>query len=914
MNKLEISSLSEEKVFSRLGTKKDWGLSEKEASLRLQKFGPNKILEEKKYKIILRFFAQFKELFAVILLVASLISFLAGARTDALVILGIVILNATIGFFQEYKADRATRALKKLLPSYAKVIREGQEKKILAWSLVPGDLIVLEAGDDIPADCRLIEEFELQTDNSTLTGETHPKNKTARPIFRKHAQIYDIPNLTFMGTNVASGIGKAVVINTGPKTEFGKIAHLTQQIELELSPLQIELARLAKVVSQIVIGVGVFGIFLGWSAGMNSMAIFLFALGVMVACVPEGLPATVSVALAVGTQRMAKRKALLKRLSAVETLGCTTVICTDKTGTLTKGEITVKEVWIPDKNFSVKGVGYELQGQFLEDGRPVSFRTLKVLEPIFQTSSFCNNAKLIIKKGKNSIDSLGDPTEVALLVLAKKGEFPYEKLLEKNKKVFELSFSEGRKRMTTIHRGKNGKDITYVKGAPESILECSTKIREASGRIRKITKEDKKRILEKNEEFASKAYRVLALAQREIESQSHFTIENTECDLTFTGLVAMMDLPREEVPKAVAETKKAGIKIIMITGDYGTTAKAIAKEVGIASDKTEVVNGAEINNLSDGKLTWKLKQKEIIFARVSPEHKMRIVNILKNQGEVVAVTGDGVNDAPALKAADIGVAMGITGTDVSKESADMILLDDSFATITAAIEEGRKIYDNIKKFNLYVFSSNVGELFSVIFGVIFRLPLPIIALQILSIDLGTDVLPSLALATEPPEEGVMERPPRLQKERLLNKNVLFHLSKIGLIMAGTAVLAFSYTLIRNGWHYGEMIGSLSPLYFKATTVTYATLVITQFANSFCCRGEKESLFRLGIFSNKYLLLAIALSSLMLLTIIYLPSAHKIWHSGPLSVFEWIMILGAALLLFTSEEGRKFILRKKEAPV
>jgi calcium-translocating P-type ATPase len=908
---MQYFDLTVQEACQKLNTDNKNGLSKKEIQKRQVKYGTNTIVEKKSHTIILNFFVQFKDLFAIILLTASLFSFLVGAKLNAIIILGIVLLNATIGFFQEYRSERAIRALKKLLPSYVRVIRDGQETQILTSELVPGDLIVLEEGDSVPADARVIEEFELSTNNATLTGESKPKRKTIKPIFRHHAQITDIPNLVFMGTDITYGEGKAIVFSTGMNTEFGKITGLTQQIGIEYSPLQIELFKLAKLVTKIAIVVGFLGITVGWLSGEPLVEMFLFSLGIMVAVVPEGLPATVSVALAAGVQRMARRKALLKKLSAVETLGCTSVICTDKTGTLTKGEITVKELWIPGKNVEVTGTGYEPKGDFLINNKKISNKDLKEFDLLFTVSALCNNAKLIEPtKGKKRWSTIGDPTEDALITLVDKAGWDQEKVMKTKQRIFELSFSSVRKRMTSIHKDEKGNIQSYIKGAPESILKCCTHIL-INGKREKITETHRKEILAKNDNMAQQAYRVLAFAWRDLpDTKMNYTIENIEHDLTFVGLCGMIDPPREEVPEAVKVTYKAGVKIIMITGDYGLTAKAIAQQIGIAFKNTEVIEGEAIDKISDQDLKNKLDQKHIIFARVSPEHKMRIVTLLKEKGEVVAVTGDGVNDAPALKCADIGVAMGITGTDVSKESAEMILLDDSFASITAAIEEGRRIFDNIKKFNLLLFSTNTGELFSVVFGVILTIPLPITAIQILSIDLGAEVLPSLALGVEPAEEGIMDRPPRNRRERFLNKKVLWHIGKIGFIMGTGAVLAFIVTLLRGGWHFGEGIDIMAPLYFKATTVTFGALVFGQLINSFCARSEHESLFKLGLFSNKYSLGAIFVSMLLLLIIAYTPVVNRLWQTAPIDGTGWTLIIATGFVLFISEEIRKLILRRR----
>jgi magnesium-transporting ATPase (P-type) len=904
---MDYLNLGANEVLKNLNTDGQKGLSLKDVKRRQQKYGKNIVIKEKKVSVFFKFLSQFKDLFAVILIIAALLSFFAGAKIDALVIFGIVFLNSAIGFFQEYKAERAMHALKKILPSFSHVIRGGKEKRILSSELVPGDIIILEEGDSVPADARVIEEYELETNDATLTGESTSKQKTSKS-FNKKFSVIDAPNLVLTGTNITFGRGKAVVLTTGHQTEFGKIANLTQSITTEYSPLQIELTKLAKVVTKIVIVIGVIGILIGWWSGQPLVELFLFTLGVMVACVPEGLPATVSVALAAGVQRMAKRKALLKRLSAVETLGCTTVICTDKTGTLTKGEITVKEVWFPGKEIiQVSGSGYEPDGDFLLAGKIID--VARENELFFHSIALCNNAKLVEpSSSKKKWGVIGDPTEASLLTLLSKAGYNQQHLLNTNKRIYELSFGSVRKRMTSVHKDENGNIQAYVKGAPESTLDCCDYIL-INGKTEILTEERKKEILRKNDAFANKAYRVLAVAYRDLpDDKSIYTVENTEKNLIFLGLCALIDPPREEVAEAVKITKKAGIKIFMITGDYGLTARAIAKQIGIATDKTRIVEGLEIDNLNDDELKRILEQ-EIIFARVSPEHKMKIVKLLKDNGEVVAVTGDGVNDAPALKAADIGVAMGINGTDVSRESADMILLDDSFATITAAIEEGRRIFDNIKKFNLYVFSSNVGELFSIIYGVILSIPLPIIAIQILSIDLGTDVLPSLALGLEKSEEGIMEKPPRSRNKGLLSRKVLLHLLKIGVIMSSGAIIGFIIILLNGGWRFGQVLSTASPLYFKATTITYATLVIVQFVNAICARSERVSVFKLGIFSNKFLLGGIFISFLLLLSTIYIPLFNKVWHTSPIDGFGWIIIGTVCAVLFFTEEIRKFRLRK-----
>jgi len=844
-------------VVKELKTSSEQGLGEKEAREYLIKYGANVIAKEKKKPLILKFLTYFFDIFALLLLGAAAISYAFGGPTggrDALVIMGIVVLNSTIGFVQEYRAEKIIEALRKILPQKAIVLRGGKEVEILASEVVPGDILLLDEGDDIPADGRVISENEFSTNDYTLTGESVPQEKFATPI-KKEVSLTDRDNMVFAGTSVACGNAKVVVTTTGMNTEFGKIAAATQKIEDGESPLQKELLKTGKIVARITVLIGIAIFIINLLLQKPFSFSLVFALSLAVAMVPEGLPATVSIALALGVKRMAKRNALIKKLSAVETLGSATVICTDKTGTITKNEMTVKEIWADFRDFHIKGIGYEPKGDFLENGKKLSGYP-ETLKEMLRAGCLCTNAEIIKpleKEEKWTV--LGDPTEGAIITLAEKGGFLKKELEDEGRKVLEIPFTSQRKKMTVVFKNSKG-TFTYSKGAPLEILDtCS--YAKVGAKYEKISR-CQKEILKKVDEFAKKGLRVLAVASKPIRGE--LDESKVEQDMVFLGLVGMIDPPKEGVKEAVLTAQKAGIKIFMITGDYGLTAAAIARRVGIIEDNYSIVTGLDLSKLSDKELQDILRTRDVVFARTTPEQKIRIVSVLKNQGEVVAVTGDGVNDAPALKKADIGVAMGIAGTDVSKEASEVVLLDDNFKTIVSAIEEGRIVYDNLKKFVHYIFSSNVGELFAVITGIMLGVPLPLLAIQILAVDLGTDVLPSLALAVDPKEADLMERAPRSQKDRLLNKKMIFGFFYVGVIMGIGAAIAFTFTILRGGWFWGREI--TDSLYFKAITVTYASLVLSQIVNVFSTHAGRKSIV-ISLFTNKYLFWA-ALSSIGLL--------------------------------------------------
>jgi len=918
----QCASLAREQVFELLGTSIS-GLTTEEAKQRLEQYGPNEIREIKGRPLIFKFLENFYHLFAIMLWVAGGLAFVGKLPELGWAIFAVIFINAFFSFWQEFKAEKATEALKRMIPHKAKVIRDDKTQEILAAQLVPGDLIVLEEGDNISADARLVEEFELRANMATLNGESEPVRKTAGSHEAENLTPIEMPNLVFAGTSVAYGGGKAVVYATGMSTQFGRIAELTQSVEAELSPLQKEMEKVTQLVAVIAMSVGVLFFVLGYFvAGLELIEGFIFSVGIIVALVPEGLLPTVTLSLAMGVQRMAKRHALIKKLSSVETLGCTTVICTDKTGTLTKNEMTVRDIWVNGQHLEVSGSGYAPSGEFNHEGKPLTQGQRDALQILMRSAALCNNARLIEPGDEESSWTiLGDPTEASLLVAAKKAGFDYEAEMRSARRVYELPFDSVRKRMTTIHLHKIGR-IGYVKGAPKEVLELCTRVAVIDG-DEPITAKQRIAIIAQNNEFARNGLRVLAMAYRPIgEDEQEFSAERTEKDLVFVGLMAMMDPPRDEVAVAVQECATAGIDIIMITGDYGLTAESIARRIGIVKgDQARIITGNDLNDLSDDQLAEILAAKNVLFARVSPEHKMRIAIVLKSMGHVVAMTGDGVNDAPALKVADIGVAMGIAGTDVAKEAADMILTDDNFASIVHAIEEGRAVYDNIRRFVAYIFTSNIPELVPFVLFVLFKVPLALTIMQILAIDLGTDMLPALALGTEAPEPGIMNRPPRSQKERLVNPALLVR-SQIflGSIQAAAAMLAFYFLFWSKGWRpgmnmyaFGAIVVGGSTVYILATTMTLGAVMTTQIGNGFAQRTNVESIFKVGFLTNRFLLWGVAAEISIVAALMYVPVLAHAFNLGPIDLWpDWAFLFALAPTLLIADEIRKLIVRRRRA--
>lgn len=905
---MRIYKLPSSEVYSELETSKR-GLSTEEAEKRLEKYGANQIEEIKKTPIIYEFLANLYQLLALLLWAASILAFISGTPQLGLAIIAVIIINAIFSFWQEYQAEKAIEALKRILPTTAKVIRDGKESEILSSQLVPGDIMILEEGDNISADARLVEAFQMKVDSSTLTGESKPVWKVAE-VEEGDENPVEVHNLVFAGTSVVSGSGRAVVFATGVHTEFNKIAALTQEVKDELSPLQKELRRVTQIIAilAVLMGLILFTVNI-YLVSLPLSVAFLFAIGLTVANIPEGLLPTVTLSLAASVQKMAQKNALIKRLSSVETLGSTNIICTDKTGTLTRNEMTVRKIWIPYEILDVTGTGYEPQGEFLYQGEEVSHEQIRELRLLMRSATFANDAKLV-KPSKlgEKWKILGDPTEAALLVAARKNGFDWKERIKEQPRILELPFDSKRKSMSSIHQ-KGPVKMAYIKGAPKKMIALSSQI-SVDGKVRIFSEEEKEQIIRVHDELAASGLRILGMAYRELPPDfEDYRPQSVEKDMVFVGMVAMQDPPRPEVKPAVEDCHRAGIRILMITGDYGLTAQSIAEEVGIISgEPCQIIKGKELDKLSDEQVKEILRGDcNVIFARAVPEHKMRIASLLESEDEIVAMTGDGVNDAPALKKADIGVAMGITGTDVAKEASDMILTDDNFATIVGAIKEGRTIYENIRKFITYIFSHETAEIIPFVLMVVLGIPLPITVMQILAIDLGTDTLPALALGVGPSESDVMDRPPRSRKEGLLNRFVIIRgYVFLGLIEAVLVMSGYFWVLFSAGWSFGIDLSFSDPLYLKATTMVFAGIVMAQIGNLLGCQTTRTSAFKVGLFKNRWILLGIIFEVIVLLSIIYIPLLQNIFSTTALGLTEWLYLLPFIPIIFFAEELRKYI--------
>ncbi len=899
-------------VYSLCGSRPE-GLTRAEAAEALARYGKNVLVKRRKKSVYIRFLVNFTHLMAILLWIGGMIAVIADMIQLGIAIWLVNVINGIFSFWQEFRAEKAADALMKLLPAHVRVMREGEVIDILAEDLVPGDVMILTEGDHISADARLVEQASLRIDQSTLTGESHPVKKTSDPFPAAGYSRIEYPNLVFAGTNVVSGSGKAVVLSTGMNTEFGKVANLTQAIGEEQSPLQKEMVYITRVVTIVAVSVGVIFFFLLLT--MTSVSLtssFILSLGMIVAFIPEGLLPTVTLALARGSQRMAKRNALIKRLSAVETLGCTSVICTDKTGTLTENEMTVRDIWIPGSFLTVSGAGYLPQGEIQAGEGPVSADQARDMIPLLVTACLCNNARLIApNEDSESWTVLGDPTEAALLVAAQKASIDMTRENQIAPRIREFPFDSRRKMMSTLHL-VNNRQILCLKGAPGEVLSLSSSIR-AGGKARPLNERDRTEIMEVNDTYAARGLRVIAMAEREIPDDLDSGIaENLERDLTILGLVAMMDPPRPEVADAVSRCSEASIRIIMITGDYGLTARTIARKIGIVrSENPRIITGSDLESISDEELKEALID-EVIFARVAPEHKLRVVSTLREMGHIVAVTGDGVNDAPALKKADIGVAMGITGTDVAKEAADMVLTDDNFASIVNAVEEGRAVYANIKKFTGYIFTSNTPEAVPFILFAFSRgkIPLALDVMPILTIDLGTDMVPALALGSEPPEPGIMSRPPRRLDEHVISRSLLLRSYLwLGPIQAAAVMSAFYFQYWTHGY-WGQIydLPASGPIYHSAVAMALAAVVSTQIGNVLAHRTERQSVFETGLFTNPMIWMGIASELVLILLIIYLPFFQDIIGTAPFPPENWLFLAALTPVLLIAEESRKGIAR------
>ncbi len=898
-NETKWYQLSVEQTLKALEASSSDGLSQEEAQKRLAQFGPNELVKKEKISPWAIFLEQFKSFLIIILLIATVLSAILGEVADAILIGVIVFFAAGLGFVQEYRAERAMEALKKMAAPTSSVIRDGQETEIPARELVPGDIIILRTGDRIPADARLIEAPNLKADEASLTGESVPIEKMSDPI-EGEVGVGDRRNMVFMGTAAVYGRAKAIVAATGMCTEFGKIAGMLQEVKAERTPLQINLDRVGKYIGIAALILCFVLAGLGIMRGHEILEMFIWGVALAVAAVPEALPAVVVISLALGVRRMVKRHALVRRLPAVETLGSTTFICSDKTGTLTQDQMTIRRIYVDGKLIDVTGTGYEPKGEFYLDGKVVEPKQNIALETLLRASSLCNDTSLTSVDGVWEIK--GDPTEGALVVAAAKAGLWQKELSSQLPRIDEIPFSSEAKRMTTVHQTPQGK-VAYSKGAPEVILDSCSYIY-ADGEERQLTAKDKDAVLSMAQTMAGDALRVLGMAYKRLATNPAVT-QAVEQDMVFVGLVGMIDPPREEVKEAVRLCDRAGIKSVMITGDHKLTAIAIAKELGLLKEGI-ALTGAELDSLSDEEFEAMVERIEV-YARVSPAHKLRVVEALTKKGHIVAMTGDGVNDAPALKRADIGIAMGITGTDVTKETADMILTDDNFASIVAAVEEGRGVFGNIKKFLMYLLACNIGEILvmavAVLFSPLLGLPagaLPLIAIQILFVNLATDGLPAIALAVDPPEPDIMLRPPRPRGQTIFTSPV------VRLMLLG-GIWTFVLTL-------GVFIWALNSgrSMLEAQGLCFITLIFIEFACALNFRSEKHSLFKLGFFTNRWLLLAILASFIMCILVIYVPFLQGPFNTYGLGINDWLIVVGLAATIFPVLEIAKLIGRWRES--
>ncbi len=886
-------AMKRQEVLEQLATCSEKGLDEQQAKERMEQFGPNKLISARKTPPWQMFLNQFKDFMVLVLIAATVISGFLGEWADAVTIMIIVVVNAVLGFVQEFRAEKSMEALKAMTAPEAKVIREGLERKLPAAELVPGDIVLIDTGDKIPADLRLLSIANLEVEESALTGESHPvKKRVANMAGQEEISLGDTRNMAYMGTVVVRGRGSGVVVNTGMHTEMGHITRMIQEAEEDVTPLQRRLEQLGKILVAFCLLVCTLVVVLGVWRGEPLYNMFLAGVSLAVAAIPEGLPAIVTIALAIGVQRMIKRNAIIRRLPAVETLGCATVICSDKTGTLTENQMTVRQAWLGSTQVKVSGEGYDPKGGFDFQGPKGPEFNL-----FLKCAALCNNAQL--SKGELSVTGLlrnlqagklarvwgvaGDPTEGALMVMAAKGKIWRKDLEREDIRLAELPFDSTRKRMSVIYKDRSGKVTAYVKGAPDVMLDLCSHIYK-DGRIIPFSESMKAEMLKYNSQMAKEALRVLALAYRNLEglqTEEEFTEERIEQGLTFLGLAGMIDPPRPSAIQAIQACRRAGIRTVMITGDHQLTAQAVGKELGLLAKGAQVLSGAELDRLSDDELQREA-EATAVYARVSPKHKLRIVRALKRNGHVVAMTGDGVNDAPAVKEADIGIAMGKSGTDVTKEASAMVLADDNFTTIAAAIEEGRAIYDNIRKFIRYLLSCNVGEVLTMFLAVLMGMPLPLLPIQILWMNLVTDGLPAMALGVDPAERDIMYRRPRDPQESVFSHGLGWRIASTGTLFALGTLLAFAI---------GLMMGQVD----LARTMAFNTLVFYQLTFVFSCRSERHSILEIGLFGNPQLVLAVAISTALQLAVNYISFLQPIFKTVPLELKHWVVVLTIAIV-------------------
>jgi calcium-translocating P-type ATPase len=866
-----------EKLYAQLHSNAQ-GLSQTEAVQRLAKYGPNQIEKITGQSIIGRLFKEFTHFFALILWLAAGLAFFAewqqpdqGMAMLGFAVLGVILVNGLFSFWQEYRAEKALDALRDLLPSHATALRDGKAIQLLVAQLVPGDVVMLAAGDDVPADCRLIEAFGVRINTANLTGESAPMTRDTVPQPEEQTALRR--DVLHAGTSLVTGEATAMVFATGMHTEFGNIARLTQTAREPLSPLQKEIARLSKLVALFAVLLGLAFFLIGQLVGLSFWANLLFAIGIIVANVPEGLLPTVTLSLAMATQRMAKKNALVRHLPAVETLGAASVICSDKTGTLTENRMSIR--------------------QLAYSGELVAPDTLIDAEPLFAIMRNCHDLRRVDQDGKAVWQ--GDPMEVALM----QGVPPDGTVF---KRLDEIPFDTERKRMSVICETPQDQ-MLYCKGAPESVLPLCSEMW-LQGKVQPLDDTSRAALLSTHDQMTEQGLRVIALAYRPLHQRE----KEREAKLIFTGLVGLVDPPRPGVTEAIATCHVAGIRVIMVTGDHPHTASALAREIGLAQ-KPVAVTGDKLRTMSDADLQLLLDEPELIFARTGADQKMRIVQALQRKGEIVAVTGDGVNDAPALKCADVGIAMGIAGTDVAKEAADIILLDDHFATIVAAIEEGRAVYDNVRKFLTYILTSNVPEMVPYLAFVLFKIPLPLTIIQILAVDLGTDMLPALALGAEKPDADIMQRPPRPRTERLLNWGLLLRAYLfLGILESIAGMAAFFFVLHGGDWQFGTVLGIHDNLYLQATTACLSAIIVMQVVNVLLCRHPTVSVFTRGHRRNRMIWYGIGFELLLVLLINYTPWGNALFGTAPVGLEVWLFIIPFGIGMLLLEEGRKALVR------
>ena len=956
----EWHALTAEEVLEHLKVE-DSGLTSEESKGRLEYYGPNQLTEAPRPTFLQMLWEQLNNFVVILLIVASVISALLGDYVEAAAIMAIVVLNAVLGIVQERRAEEALAALKKLAAPDAQVIRDGRRQSIPGYELVPGDIVFLEAGNFVPADIRLLEAINLRVEEASLTGESLAVQKNAATVFDKHVPLGDRKNTAFMGTLVSYGRGRGVVTSTGMHTQLGLIATMLQNVETEETPLQRRLDQLGKSLSivalflvAIVFIVALINytdtsqLFVQPLGYVREFApditeVFIIAISLAIAAVPEGLPAVVTISLALGMREMIKRHALIRKLSSVETLGSATVICSDKTGTLTQNEMTVTRMWVDGLFINVTGTGYVPKGDFLVDRKMVDIKNYPAALTTLWLGLLNNDAEIEItgeSEQNKTYRIVGDPTEGSLVVAAAKaGAIPVE-IKEAYPRENEVPFDSERKRMITIHDVRAPRsydpspfvdeqhkdwDVIAVKGAPDVVLELCTQYQGMDDKPRPLSEVARERILAANDAMTKDALRVLGVAYRITkdvpDNPEHIKTEELEQELVFVGLMGMIDPPREEVKPALEHAREAGIRTVMITGDYPNTARAIAETIGLLRPGKNVMTGAQLDAISDDELRNTIEDADV-FARVSPEHKMRIVDALQTNDEIVAMTGDGVNDAPAIKRADIGIAMGITGTDVAKETADMVLTDDNYASIVSAVEQGRIIYSNIRKFVFFLLSSNLAEIMIIFLATLAGLPAPLTAIQLLWLNLITDGAPALALAVEKGDPDIMQQKPRAKSEPIVNRPMMIGLIVQTIAQTSAVLVAFALGLL---WHLEEgasMVGN--PITYllqhdwrgvplgvqTAATMAFVTLSLCELFRAYTVRSERASIFQIGIFSNRYMQYAVGLSITLLLLVVNLPFLQPIFNTHPLSGREWGVVVGLAILPAIAEEITKFFLRRK----